>query len=75
MKVEKRWAKIEQILNISGSASIQELAEQLNVSETTIRRDLVKMEEQNIIKRLWGGASVLDASTNDTRNFQDDYIL
>ena len=75
MKVEKRWAKIEQILNISGSASIQELDEQLNVSETTIRRDLGKMEEQNIIKRLWGGASVLDASTNDTRNFQDDYIL
>ena len=76
MKVEKRWSKIEQILNTSGSASIQELAAQLNVSETTIRRDLVKMEEQNMIKRLWGGASVLDSSESDeTRNFQDDYIL
>ena len=75
MKVEKRWAKIEQILNTSGSASIQELSQKLNVSETTIRRDLVKMEEQNMIKRLWGGASVLDSSVGDTRNYQDDYIL
>lgn len=75
MKVEKRREKIEQILNTSGSVSIQELAQQLNVSETTIRRDLIKMEESHMLKRLWGGAAIPDTLNNDSANFQDEYIL
>lgn len=75
MKVEKRWEKIEEILSKSGSLSVQELASMLSVSETTIRRDLVKMESQNMIKRLWGGASTLAHETNENAHWQDDYIL
>lgn len=75
MKVQKRWKQIEQILSKSGSLSIKELAEELNVSQTTIRRDLVKMEENNMIQRLWGGASPIQQELNDTINMQDEYIL
>lgn len=75
MKVEKRWEKIEEILSKSGSLSVQELASMLSVSETTIRRDLVKMESQNMIKRLWGGASTVAHETNENAHWQDDYIL
>ena len=75
MKVEKRWEKIEEILSKSGSLSVQELASMLSVSETTIRRDLVKMENQNMIKRLWGGASTVAHETNENAHWQDDYIL
>lgn len=75
MKVQKRWKQIEQILSNSGSLSIKELADELHVSQTTIRRDLVKMEENNMIQRLWGGASPLKQELNDTINMQDEYIL
>ena len=75
MKVQKRWTQIEQILSKSGSLSIKELADELRVSQTTIRRDLVKMEENNMIQRLWGGASPIKQELNDTINLQDEYIL
>jgi len=75
MKVEKRWQKIEKILSKSGSLSIKELADMLSVSETTIRRDLVKMENNNMIKRLWGGASTIEHETDENAHWQDDYIL
>lgn len=75
MKVQKRMQEIEQILSKSGSLSIKELADRLSVSETTIRRDLVKMETNNMIKRLWGGAQIEDQENNETANYLDDFIL
>lgn len=75
MKVVKRWKKIESLLNKSGSLSIKELTEQLGVSETTIRRDLVEMEKNNMIRRLWGGATVSNITNNETANLQDAYLL
>ncbi len=77
MKVERRWKKIEDLLKENGSLSIQELAARLNISDTTVRRDLVKMEKNDMINRLWGGASAkdIDISDNQQAHFQDDYIL
>lgn len=75
MKVIKRWEKIEQLLNKSGSLSIKELTDHLGVSETTIRRDLVEMEKKNMIRRLWGGATVPNVTNNETANLQDTMLL
>lgn len=74
MKTEKRWELIAQSLQKSGSLSTKELANALSVSEATIRRDLIQMENNNMISRLWGGAS-LPAENNKTAQYQDEYIL
>lgn len=75
MKTEKRWQLIEEFLRKSGTLSVQELAEKLSVSETTIRRDLIKMENNNTINRLWGGASLAANNVDVAVQYQDEYIL
>ena len=42
------------------NAAIDDLAEQLEVSKDTIRRDLMKLEEKNIVRRTHGGAILLE---------------
>ena len=51
-----RCAKIYEILKEKRSVTISYLTKQLYVSEATIRRDLETMENDNLIKRVWGGA-------------------
>lgn len=52
----ERYAKIVQIVNERGSATVEELSEALNASKATIRRDLLKLEEDHAILRTHGGA-------------------
>lgn len=76
MKVENRWNKIRNLLRERGYISIQDLSTSLSVSEATIRRDLVKMEENDMLERLWGGARLKgNEITNENANFDDTYIL
>ncbi len=56
MLVSQRIKEIEKILNERGSVVIAALSKQFNVSEETIRRDLDKLEKNNILKRVRGGA-------------------
>ncbi|EOH86383.1 DeoR/GlpR family DNA-binding transcription regulator [Enterococcus villorum] len=60
MLMEVRLKKIKQIINEQQHATMDELAEQLNVSKDTIRRDLIKLEEQHIIRRTHGGAVLVE---------------
>ena len=55
-KKNERINKIVNILKVSNVLSIHELADQLNVSEMTIRRDLTVLEEDKVIRLLHGGA-------------------
>jgi DeoR family deoxyribose operon repressor len=52
----ERIRKITDILKANKASSIHDLATSLSVSEMTIRRDLVVLEEKNIIKLIHGGA-------------------
>ncbi len=52
----KRRALILERLRISGSASIQELAESIGGSQSTIRRDLDYLMEGGYVERTHGGA-------------------
>lgn len=54
--VEKRRQQLLRLLEGNHSISVEELADTLNVSPVTIRRDLLLFEEQNIIERFYGGA-------------------
>ena len=40
----------------NGSARVRELAEQLDVSEMTVRRDLDSLADQRLIEKVHGGA-------------------
>ncbi|MEG1475631.1 MAG: DeoR/GlpR family DNA-binding transcription regulator [Longicatena sp.] len=59
MYEEERKIKILNQLNYETSVSVQELSNLLNVSSSTIRRDLTNMEKNGVIKRTHGGAMVV----------------
>ena len=57
MLTEERHAFIISQLEKKNILTVQELVEQLNHSESTIRRDLTMLEDQNKLVRIHGGAT------------------
>jgi len=55
---EKRQKRISELLQRGGHVRVSELSEFLDVSEITIRRDLIAMEKKNQIERTHGGAII-----------------
>ncbi|WP_163099999.1 DeoR/GlpR family DNA-binding transcription regulator [Peribacillus alkalitolerans] len=53
---EERKNEILKELNNMGKVKVMELVEQFQVSEETIRRDLMLLEEKGLLKRVYGGA-------------------
>ncbi|MDF2066702.1 DeoR/GlpR family DNA-binding transcription regulator [Bacillus sp. Cr_A10] len=53
---EERKNEILKELNKIGKVKVMELVDQFNVSEETIRRDLMILEEKGLLKRVYGGA-------------------
>lgn len=58
----ERHQQIVDIVNRTKNARVVELAEQLNVSESTIRTDLETLDEQGLLLRVRGGAIALEDS-------------
>ncbi|MGC6769144.1 DeoR/GlpR family DNA-binding transcription regulator [Enterococcus sp. LJL128] len=56
MLIEERLERIKSVLEEHKSATIEKLVEELKVSKDTVRRDLIKLEKQNVVKRTHGGA-------------------
>lgn len=69
--VEIRAKKIVNYLKEHGYAEVLLLSELLNVSDMTVRRDLDRLQEQGILLRVRGGATLvpqkMDESTLDIR--------
>ncbi len=53
----ERWERIVSLAEARGSVSVEELAEELNISTATVRRDLARIQERGLIARTWGGAA------------------
>ena len=53
---EERKNEILKELNQMGAVKVTDLVEQFQVSEETIRRDLMLLEEKGLLKRVYGGA-------------------
>lgn len=65
MQAEERQAKIETYLQRSEFASLEELAQHVGVSVSTVRRDLAALEAGKTIRRTHGGARSLQPSKSD----------
>jgi DeoR family deoxyribose operon repressor len=68
---KKRIRNIVNLLNQKSELSVKEIAEILQVSGMTVRRDLNELEKQRIVRRTHGGATLLDPSSS----VRDPYIL
>ncbi|MCX7694378.1 MAG: DeoR/GlpR family DNA-binding transcription regulator [Caloramator sp.] len=70
MFAEERKAKILEMINSGNSVRVSELSKLFNVSEATIRRDLIELEQAGCIVRTHGGA-VSNTSTNFEPSFKE----
>lgn len=59
----ERKMRIVQVVKEKRIASINDLSNELNVSETTIRRDIAEIEQEGLLKRTYGGV-ILDSGAN-----------
>lgn len=57
---EKRYELILDIVYRQSSATVQQLAQDLDTSESTIRRDLLTLDQQGKLRRVHGGAAALE---------------
>ncbi|MYL34352.1 DeoR family transcriptional regulator [Pontibacillus yanchengensis] len=64
LQIERRQYIIDQ-LNEQGNVHIEQLADDLNVSGMTVRRDLVAMEKEGKLVRSHGGAVLPDRITQE----------
>lgn len=66
----ERKQEIAKLINKHKSIKVNELSSLFNVTEETIRRDLEKLEKENILKRTYGGAVVIEKPGEDLSFFE-----
>ncbi len=71
MFVEERRTQILNILNNQGRCLVGDLARELDVTEVTIRQDLIFLERQGLLRRTHGGA-MLNQGIGYERPFRDE---
>ena len=52
---ERRRLKIKNLVEENASMSVEELMKRIGVSQATIRRDLIELENQGFLKKVHGG--------------------
>jgi len=70
MFAEKRLKKVKELLHQYKTIEISSLSSILSVSEATVRRDLDKLEAEGLIKRIHGGAMLIEEE-EDGLTFQE----
>ena len=68
MLAEERFALILDLLARQRTATVQELCEALNASESTIRRDLNELDKQGKLNKVHGGATLVEYPYNFIHN-------
>ena len=59
MLAQERFEKILEILRTEQSVTVTELTKKLNISESTIRRDLTALNDQGLLIKVHGGATAV----------------
>jgi DeoR family fructose operon transcriptional repressor len=65
MQAEERQTWIEEYLNKVEFASLEELAQQVGASVSTVRRDLTALENQGVARRTHGGGRIVNPRTDE----------
>jgi DeoR/GlpR family transcriptional regulator of sugar metabolism len=65
MQPEERQAKIEAYLQKAEFASLEELAQNVGVSVSTVRRDVASLEANRLVRRTHGGARILQPKSDE----------
>lgn len=69
----RRRQEILQDLLLAGDVSVNELAERLGISPTTVRRSLRSLEEQGLLRRRHGGAVPVEISLYEHFRYDADF--
>ncbi len=70
MNAVERQMKIREMLESAQFLDLETLCRKLKTSRPSIRRDLLKLEQQNIVKRVHGGAVAVRAAKDQPFNFE-----
>lgn len=62
MLAEKRLSRICELVAARGTATVSELAQALGASESTIRRDLDKLDQAHRLVKVHGGATTMESA-------------
>lgn len=62
MIAEERWSHIVELVNERGVMTVAQLMKALDASESTIRRDLVRLDQMGRLRKVHGGATRLSVS-------------
>ncbi|MBP0980949.1 MAG: DeoR/GlpR transcriptional regulator [Oscillospiraceae bacterium] len=62
MLAKKRHSAILAYLSQQGSATVSELCDMLEISESTIRRDINELHKLGMLNKVFGGAAAIDES-------------
>ena len=68
MLTEERYSRILAIVDLEGSVRIADLIQRLEISESTVRRDLAAMDEKGLLIKVHGGAISLNHSQITARD-------
>ena len=71
MLTQERYQTILQLLSERDAVTVAELSSLLDISESTIRRDLNNLAEMGKLKKVFGGATAIHANTE--RLIQEDW--
>lgn len=69
MKAAARYMKIRQMLEAQEFVDFQSLCRALDSSESSIRRDLIALERDGFLKRVYGGAMAVQPSNTHLLDF------
>jgi DeoR family fructose operon transcriptional repressor len=69
MKAAERQLRIRQMFEAKDFLDLETLCRELEASESSVRRDLDQLEAENILKRVYGGAVPVHASSNGSFDF------
>ena len=70
MLTEERFAKILSLVETRGSVTLADLVDELDASESTVRRDLDQLDSEGMLTRVRGGA----IAKENRRSMRDDEV-
>lgn len=74
-KTEQRAKRILQVLLQRGNASVDELVTVLDISAPSVRRDLTRLEERNLVHRTHGGARLAGQMQYEAFRFDSSFHI